>query len=235
MTSSSRVAPGRAGPATLGSRVEPVQQRSSDRRDRILDAAAGLSDEVGVEQVTTAAIAARAEVSIGTVYRFFTDRIAVFRALTARHYQAYIAQLDSALRDASAGASTAGPTGSVAAELDLLIDVTVDTYVTMLRDVPGFRGFGDAIDSQLLDHELGASGPSLRDNDTVLADRLVDLLVSRTGVKAGTQVRRAVLVAVTTADAVLSLAFRVAPTGDAAVIADAKALLRGYLMDRLVP
>lgn len=224
-----------ARPTMPGLRVEPVQQRSSDRRERILDAAAALSDEVGIEQVTTAAIAARAGVAIGTVYRFFSDRVAVFRALTARHFQTYTDHLESVLAEIPPGQAEKAGGDPVAAELELLVDVTVDTYVRMLRDVPGFRGFGDAIDPQLLEREFGdRSAPDAgRDNDTVLADRLADLLATRTGIRATRRLRRAVLIAVTTADAVLSLAFRLDPAGDAAVIAEAKTLVNGYLRNRL--
>lgn len=65
-------------------RTEPVQERSAVRIDRLLDAAAAVVDEVGIERITTAMVAERADASIGTVYRYFPDRIALLLALRDR-------------------------------------------------------------------------------------------------------------------------------------------------------
>jgi AcrR family transcriptional regulator len=66
-------------------RKKPKQARSQKRVDQILDAAAQLFVEVGYETVTTNAIAARAEVPIGSLYQFFPNKEAVIDALTARY------------------------------------------------------------------------------------------------------------------------------------------------------
>ena len=66
-------------------RTEPVQARSSARLRALLDATAAMIDEVGLERVTTNLIAERAGSSIGTLYRYFPDRIAVLRGLALRH------------------------------------------------------------------------------------------------------------------------------------------------------
>jgi AcrR family transcriptional regulator len=64
----------------------PQQARSRARFDRILDAAAELFVEIGYESVTTDEIAARAETSVGGLYRFFPDKLAVFHALLDRYF-----------------------------------------------------------------------------------------------------------------------------------------------------
>jgi AcrR family transcriptional regulator len=64
----------------------PKQARSRERFDRILDAAAALFAEVGYDVVTADEIAARADTSVGGLYRFFPDKLAVFHALADRYF-----------------------------------------------------------------------------------------------------------------------------------------------------
>jgi AcrR family transcriptional regulator len=64
----------------------PQQVRSRERFHRILDAAAELFVEIGYESVTTDEIAARADTSVGGLYRFFPDKLAVFHALLDRYF-----------------------------------------------------------------------------------------------------------------------------------------------------
>ena len=66
-------------------RNEPVQARSTARLAALLDAAAKVVHEIGYERLTTAMVAERAGASIGTVYRYFPDRIAVLQSLAARN------------------------------------------------------------------------------------------------------------------------------------------------------
>lgn len=68
-------------------RRQPKQQRSQQRVERILNAAAEVFDEVGYEAATTHAIAARAETAIGSLYQFFPDKLAIFHALEERHME----------------------------------------------------------------------------------------------------------------------------------------------------
>lgn len=65
-------------------RTTPIQARSAARVTELLDACAEVIDEVGIEHVTTNLVADRAGCSIGTIYRYFPDRIAVLRALGLR-------------------------------------------------------------------------------------------------------------------------------------------------------
>jgi len=63
----------------------PVQARSRERVERILDAAAQLLADKGYDAVKTNSIAQRAGVSIGSIYQFFPNRFAIFNALAARY------------------------------------------------------------------------------------------------------------------------------------------------------
>src|SRR5690349_19916436 len=79
--------------AEIGPRRRPMQRRSAERYQRILNVCAELLDEVGFAGLTTTAVAKRAEVPIGTVYQFFADKSALVHALAARNLQNYMDRL----------------------------------------------------------------------------------------------------------------------------------------------
>ncbi|MFE4975908.1 TetR family transcriptional regulator [Kitasatospora sp. NPDC056651] len=205
------------GPA----RRRPVQQRSQERYGRILDACAGLLDEVGATALTTKEVAQRAQVPIGTLYQFFAGKEDLLAALATRNLDHYLQRLDARL----AASAPVGPA--------LFTDLAVEEFVAMKRAVPGFgqvdfglaggpvvpRGVRD--DRHLLDAGV--------DNNTAVALRLQALggELFRSGDPAATTLT--LRVALEAADAVLKLAFREAPDGDPALIAECKRLVSGYL------
>ncbi len=63
----------------------PRQERGHERVDKLLDAAAVIIAEVGVEAATTNAIAAEARTSVGSLYQFFPNKTAIVQALAARY------------------------------------------------------------------------------------------------------------------------------------------------------
>jgi AcrR family transcriptional regulator len=83
---------------TAESRV-PTQERGTRRVEAILDAAAALVVEVGVEGLTVQMLADCAETSKGSLYHFFPDVPAVLRALADRHLQEIGEQLSAIMRD----------------------------------------------------------------------------------------------------------------------------------------
>lgn len=68
-------------------RRQPKQQRGQERVEKILDAAAAVFDQVGYAAATTHMIAAKAETAIGSLYQFFPDKAAIFRAMELRHIE----------------------------------------------------------------------------------------------------------------------------------------------------
>jgi AcrR family transcriptional regulator len=66
--------------------VAPKQARSRETLQRLLDAAEVLLEEGGLEAATVPAIADRAGVSVGVVYRRFPDKDALFRAVYERFF-----------------------------------------------------------------------------------------------------------------------------------------------------
>jgi len=70
---------------SLPPRKTPVQSRSRERVERILDAAASAFADVGYDAATTDGIAAQAGTSIGSLYQFFPNKQALFDAVAKRH------------------------------------------------------------------------------------------------------------------------------------------------------
>jgi AcrR family transcriptional regulator len=66
-------------------RNKPKQARSLKRFNHILDTAAALFEAQGYDAVTTNHIAAEADVSIGSLYRFFPNKEAILEALIDRY------------------------------------------------------------------------------------------------------------------------------------------------------
>ena len=66
-------------------RNKPRQARSAARVELLLDVAAEVFEEVGYDATTTNLVAARAQVPVGTLYRWFPDKAALAEALTDRY------------------------------------------------------------------------------------------------------------------------------------------------------
>ncbi|MEY9934240.1 AcrR family transcriptional regulator [Catenulispora sp. GP43] len=203
-----------------GLRRRPMQRRSAERYERILNVCAELLDEVGFAGLTTTAVAKRAEVPIGTVYQFFADKSALVHALAARNLENYMGRLERRYGEA------------VPRSVEEVVDVAIDEFVDMRRTLPGFGvlDFGagsewseaDPRDLYLLDENV--------ENNTAVAKRLRMLTPFLDSSRAGTsEIELALRVTMEAADAVLQLAFRTDPEGDPTLIAECKKLLVAYL------
>jgi AcrR family transcriptional regulator len=196
-------------PPATSLRKAPVQRRSAERLTRILDACADLLDEVGYDELSTRAVAVRAGVPIGSVYRFFGNKRQMADALAQRNLERYSERVTERLKEA--------PKGDWRAAMDAVLD----EYLAMKRTAPGFSlvDFGNQIPVGARDAE-----PNHR-----VADRLTDLLAAYIGRAPDEALRRTFLVAVETADALVHLSFRMAPEGDEPIITETRELLRAYL------
>ncbi|MFD5817831.1 TetR family transcriptional regulator [Streptomyces sp. NPDC127038] len=196
-------------PPTTPLRRAPVQRRSAERLTRILDACADLLDEVGYDGLSTRAVAQRAGVPIGSVYRFFGNKRAMADALAQRNLELYTERVTRSLREADGGGWRAA------------MDAVLDEYLAMKRTAPGFSlvDFGNQI----------PVGARYAEPNTRVADRLTDLLSGYLDREPDEDLRRCFLVAVESADTLVHLAFRVDPDGDERIIAETRELLRAYL------
>ncbi|GGR78467.1 TetR family transcriptional regulator [Streptomyces humidus] len=186
-----------------------MQRRSAERLARILDACADLLDEVGYDALSTRAVAERAGVPIGSVYRFFGNKRQMADALAQRNLERYAERVTERLKGAGRGDWRAA------------MDAVLDEYLAMKRTAPGFSlvDFGNQI-------PVGArhAEPNHR-----VADRLTDLLSDHLVRAPDDDLRRTFLIAVEAADTLVQLAFRVDPQGDPKVIDETRELLRAYL------
>lgn len=185
-------------------RRAPVQARSAERVQLLLDTAAALIDEGGLEAVTTSRLAKRSSMSIGAVYRFFPDRLAVLVALAERNRERYLSSVAGAI----AADAPPTPAGTV--------EVLIDHLAWMHRDEPGFTRlrFGDGV---------GVPGAEQ------VARDLHELLVAprrRSDPQAGAL---RFWVAMAFIDAVVAQAFLHDDAGDPLVLNEARALAVAYL------
>lgn len=86
----------------ISKRKQPRQARSSDLVAAILEAATQVLAEVGAERFTTARVAERAGVSIGSLYQYFPGKEALTAALVERETGALLAEV-AAARQAPTG------------------------------------------------------------------------------------------------------------------------------------
>ncbi|MEU6466329.1 TetR/AcrR family transcriptional regulator [Streptomyces sp. NPDC046976] len=196
-------------PHATSLRRAPVQRRSAERLTRILDACAELLDEVGYDELSTRAVAVRAGVPIGSVYRFFGNKRQMADALAQRNLELYIEHVIGRLERAAEGDWRAA------------MDAVLDEYLAMKRTAPGFSlvDFGNQI----------PVGARQAEPNSRVADRLSELLAGYIGRTPDEELRRAFLVAVESADTLVQLAFRLDPEGDEAIIRETRELLRAYL------
>jgi AcrR family transcriptional regulator len=75
-------------------RKSPVQARSTASVDAILKATVQVLLKVGKEKLTTTRVAARAGVSVGTLYQYFPNKSALLRAAMRLHVEEILAEVD---------------------------------------------------------------------------------------------------------------------------------------------
>lgn len=121
----------------------PQQARSWARFNRILDAAAELFAEIGYESVTTDEIAARANTSVGGLYRFFPDKLAVFHAVVER----YLNQLRETFAALHTEETTQLP-------LEVYIGQVIDAFDQFVTANPSYRAV--FVQSRLVSTEIMA-------------------------------------------------------------------------------
>ncbi|GAA0416554.1 TetR family transcriptional regulator [Leifsonia naganoensis] len=206
-----------AGQNTVGAalvRTEPIQERSAARVDALLDAAAEVVDEIGFDRLTTAMVAERAGASIGTVYRYFPDRIVLLQALRDRAVLRYRRAVVAAIHEQQ-------PEHWWNA-----VEAAIDSFVTMFRDEAGFRiiRFTDA-------ERSGVPGEEVV-RDVSFAAQFADILADEYSLPAGDDLAFRLEIVVEIMDSLINRAFRDDPSGDERYIAEARVVAREYLEKR---
>jgi AcrR family transcriptional regulator len=103
----------RPSPARVRPRKTPLQQRSREMLETILEAATRVLIREGYTRTTTNRVAAAAGISVGSLYQYFPSKDALVVALLRRHREAMVQVLASHLE----GLSEATPIEAAVREL----------------------------------------------------------------------------------------------------------------------
>jgi AcrR family transcriptional regulator len=156
-------------------------------------------------------VAQHAGASIGTVYRYFPDRIALLEGLAARNLERVLVRGTDAISDPA----HADWMSALTAAFDVLTDA--------FRTEPGFRGIrsGDVLDLRpsILPHTY----------NSVVANRLLDGLIARFGVIDTPELRFRFELAIEVSDALAARAFARDVHGDPRVLEVSRDTVREML------
>jgi AcrR family transcriptional regulator len=192
-------------------RRAPIQRRSTERVDRMLDVCARLLDEVGYEALTTKAIAEQARISIGSVYQYFPDKRSMVRSLAIRYLDEFLQRLGQRLADPPLRTWRQ------------LVEGMLAVYAEMLDSTPGFRAIriGPAHDPFIMQPD--------KDNATVITGEARTRFHGQVEIPDDAHSDRVLVVAFAMGDALVQLAYRDDPAGDPAILAELVSVVTGYL------
>ena len=189
-----------ATPVRRDVRIEPQQRRSLERIDLLLDAAADIIDEFGVNGLSTSAVASRSKSSVGVVYRYFPNIESLLLALADRNMTLYHERFEERLTEDGLD------------DWQALVRVAVLSYADLARTEPGFRTirFGDLIVFRFPDIE--------KDSNRKLAERFAGMFVERFGFTSSDQFLAEMEIVIEVADALTRRAFLHDRLGDESII-----------------
>jgi AcrR family transcriptional regulator len=214
------VSPDSESAAPTSSRRTPVQSRSVQTVQRVLDAASCLLRQFPLEALTTTRIASQAGLSIGALYRFFPDKQSIVDAIAVRHVEQFRLSLEQTvmqkLERELSDLSLFNPAS-------LLGDV-VDAYVLYLDANPDFRAisFGPHISAATKEREASpiVGLPSL----------LRDFMLRRLGIPETPELDLRLRVVTEAGERLIAFAYEQPTLEESAVIiSEMKRMLSGYL------
>jgi AcrR family transcriptional regulator len=195
-------------------RRAPVQARSSETVNTILDAASSLLGRVPFEQITTSRIAETAGLSVGGLYRFYKDKQEIYDAIAVRELNTFREQI-------AASVKTRHLLFSPRKSLDRILDA----YVAFLDERPHFRELA------LGRHISDRTREDQSDPNTGPGGILEDLLVQKFGVKPGKALQLRIRIAAEVGDRLIDYAYRQPSVKERKVVLDElKEMLAKYLL-----
>jgi AcrR family transcriptional regulator len=198
-------------------RRAPVQSRSRQRLEDILEVTARLVDDIGPDNVTTTVIADQLGISVGSIYAYFRDRAAIFDEIVARaiaeHDRLIGATHDRMLEVPWIEASVA----------------VIDTLVEIYRTDPGFLSlwFSRHLSADMLE--------TMRLSDEVQAQVGLDRLAARRLRLDTVSPMDTMRMYVGLIDKGLDLAFRLDSRGNESMIEETKQVVRQYVAPFISP
>ncbi|WP_341924253.1 TetR/AcrR family transcriptional regulator [Nocardioides psychrotolerans] len=200
----------RVGPAVTGRRRVPTQARSRRKVEHLLDAAAALVVERGVEALTTRDIAEAAGVPVASLYQYFAAKEDVLLA---------IAERDMAEMDAQVVADLAA---EPALTLEALVRTTMGAFVTVYHRRRAFVEIYLRGRTNVAVHQFG------REHNARVAQLLRDVAIEQ-GLALPTLSPMVATLAVEVGDRVFQLAFEYDDDGDPALIEEGITMVSAYL------
>ena len=199
-------------------RRQPKQARSQERVKQILDVAEQLFLEVGYDSTTTRAIAARANVSVGSLYQFFPDKEAILKALAIRYMQTQYQRF-----------LTLHTPAAVTLPLPSYVDRMIDVFDQFYTDYPGSR----AIFDQLLDTITWSAIEKIDDFEYQVIDELARFFQCRQPSLSMAKCERIAMVITKTITELLWLSLSGDQTFRQELVAETKLLTLSYLQQYL--
>ena len=197
-------------------RNNPQQERSRQSLESILRVCGQIIDESGHAGVTTAEVAKRAQMAIGTVYRFFPDRIALMIGVYQYMQDQFVVLcIERLLEEDPRSWQDA-------------LGIMMDTSVVARRTIPGFK----ATQYRILGDDESQEQYSRSQRAYVAA--VVELL-SQFDFPRDERWLGHVSVAVELSRALQRLAFDQSPEGDPWLLQEARSVPIAYLEGHLVP
>lgn len=200
----------RVAPAVTGRRRVPTQARSRRKVEHLLDAAAALVVERGVEALTTRDIAEAAGVPVASLYQYFAAKEDVLLA---------IAERDMAEMDAQVVADLAA---EPALTLEALVRTTMGAFVTVYHRRRAFVEIYLRGRTNVAVHQFG------REHNARVAQLLRDVAIEQ-GLALPTLSPMVATLAVEVGDRVFQLAFEHDDDGDPALIEEGITMVSAYL------
>ncbi|MFL1453508.1 TetR/AcrR family transcriptional regulator [Marinobacter sp. GN3S48] len=138
-------------------RRKPVQARSRERVNTILEHAAAIFHEVGVDSTSMSAIARQSGMSLASLYRYFPNKAAIVKAIAERHVE----KMETALRERLG-------------EMTLVdaVDVLIDLFYEFYRTEPAYSAIWSGVESmpELRELDLRELYSNARDLDARLQE-----------------------------------------------------------------
>jgi AcrR family transcriptional regulator len=196
------------------SRRTPLQARSNKTVEEILDATSSLLGRVPFEEITTSRVALEAGISVGALYRFYSDRQEIFDAIAVRELETFRAEIEHAFTARQLIFSPRKSLGRV-----------LDAYVDFLESRPHFRELA------LGNHISEWTRESQSDPRTGPGGILGDLLVKKCGWRPGKRLQLKIRIAAEAGDRVIAFAYKQdSVEARRAVLLELKEMLTRYLL-----
>ena len=190
----------------------PVQGRSRERVNTILNCTIELIKEVGVQGLKTSEIARQAGISLPSLYRYFPNKTAIIKALAEQHIQKLDGILQTFLTDF---------------DLNEGFDHLIDVYAEFYRSEPGYKEIWSGVESM----------PELQELDLgELYDNAETLSVKAKSRFKGLEDERIWLICVMlprTCGAILKLSMTMEEAQSQMLLSELKLMVKAYLRERI--